>query len=152
MPEMLKPKPVTLLDQEGVEHKFILSKIPAIQAREIMTQYPISALPRVGDYKVNEQMMFKLVAYVAVDKDVPLMLNNPVVIANHVPDWELLAKIEMAQAEYNNSFLQNGRISDYLGKFVQKTLQSISQMLMGLSEQSSPTTKQPSTNSEPSTT
>lgn len=152
MVEMLKPKNVTLTDMDGVEHKFILSRIPAIQAREIMTQYPISALPRIGDYKVNEQMMFKLLSYVAVDKDVPLMLNNPVVIANHVPDWELLAKIEMAQAEHNNSFLQNGRISDYLGKFVQKTLQSISQMLMGLSGQSSPTTKQPSTNSEPSTT
>ncbi len=115
---------------------FIISKFPAIAGREIITQYPISGLPKIGEYKVNEQIMLKLMSYVAVSiNSQPLQLTTQVLIDNHVGSWETLAKLEIAMIEYNVSFLENGRASTFLNDIAQNIAPWITKILTPLTEQ-----------------
>ena len=47
---LLHPKPVTIECNDGSSKEFILHKFPAIPGREIVSQYPLSAMPKLGDY------------------------------------------------------------------------------------------------------
>jgi len=142
---LLKPKEVKLSDADGIERTYMVSRLPAVAGREIVTQYPLSAMPKVGDYAVNEGMMLKLMAYVAVVKDdgTELRLTTRVLIDNHVSDWEVLAKLEMAMMEHNVSFFRNGRALNFFEAIARKAQPWISQMLTDLSGQLSPKGKQP---------
>ena len=51
--DMLQPKEFKTTDQSGTERTYILSKFPAVQGREIISKYPLSAMPKLGDYAVN---------------------------------------------------------------------------------------------------
>ncbi len=64
---MIEPKTIAIVDGNGKEKDFIISKFPAIQGREIIAKYPTSSLPKIGDYAVSEETMLKLMAFVAVD-------------------------------------------------------------------------------------
>ena len=102
---------------------FILSKFPAVAGREIIANYSLSAIPKIGDYAVNEQMMLKLMSYVGVvckGMNEPLRLTTQALIDNHVGGWETLAKVEMSMLELNCSFFQNGLISKFLDDSAQK--------------------------------
>jgi len=142
---LLKPKEVTLTDLDGGQHTYIISRLPATVGREIITQYPISAMPKVGDYRVNETVMLKLMAHVAVVKSDGgvLVLSTQALVDNHVPDWETLARLEMAMMEYNVSFFANGRALTFFEGIAQKAQQLISQTLTASSAQSSQAGKQP---------
>ena len=76
--------------------------------REIVAKYPVSALPKLGDYAVNEEVMLKLMSFVAVQVgESQQRLSSRAMINNHVPDFETLAKIEMKMMEYNCSFFRD---------------------------------------------
>jgi len=124
---------------------FILSKFPAVQGREIIAKYPLSSLPKLGDYAVSEETMLKLMTFVAVPIEGanPQRLTNKDLVNNHTGDWETLARIEMAMLEYNCSFFQNGRLSTFFDSIAQKIPQWITKILTDLSAQSSRTEKQP---------
>lgn len=143
----LEPKEVQILISEGVEKTFILSKFPAVAGREIVTQYPFSGLPKVGDYATNEEIMLKIMTYVSAVTDggtVPLVTREA--INNHVPDFEVLIRIEWAMMEYNCSFFRNGKASTFLDDILAKLQASISLMLIPLLDQSSERDTPPSTN------
>lgn len=147
MAALLEPKEITITDASGNERSFILSKFPAIQGREIVAKYPTSNMPKIGDYRVSEETMMKLMAFVAVKVgDTQVNLTTRDMINNHAGDWETLAKIEWEMMEYNCSFFRDGRALNSLQGFVQKTMQSIFKTLMDSSEQSSTPTKPDSTN------
>jgi hypothetical protein len=142
MLDFLEPKELILDDKI-----FIISKFPAIAGREIISNYPLSGLPKVGDYKVNEGIMLKLMCFVGVMKnDVLLKLNSSALIDNQVGSWETLVKIEAAMLEYNCSFFRDGRASTFLKDAAQNIPAWITKILTGLSAQSLQTEKQPSTN------
>lgn len=122
----LEPKELTVKTQSGDERTYILHKFPAISGREIIAKYPLSGMPKLGDYKVNEETMFKLMAFV---KSGDVALTTQALIENHIPDWETLARIEVAMIEYNCSFFQNGKISTFLDGLKANALKSISSML-----------------------
>lgn len=145
---MLQP-----LDKEIDGKVFVLSKFPAVAGREIVAKYPLSGMPKLGDYKVNEETMLKLMAYVAVrlDNGTTLQLSTRALVDNHVPSWETLAKVEWAMMEYNCSFFGNGRASTFFEGIAQRLPSMITSILTDLSLQLSAKSKQPSTNSEPST-
>ncbi len=127
---MLEPKEVKIKTQAGAEKDFIISKFPAIAGREIIAKYPISAIPKLGDYQVNEETMLKLMAYVAVvSGDDKIMLTTRALIDNHVPDWETLARIEVEMMGYNCSFFQNGKISSFFDIIKKNARQLISSTL-----------------------
>lgn len=141
---MLEPKEVTIETQKGEKRVYVLSKFPAVQGREIIAKYPLSAMPKLGDYAVNEETMLKLMAFVAVPRAEggPLPLSTRGLVDNHVPDWETLARIEVAMMEYNVSFFGNGKGSTFLEAITKKGQAFLSQTLMDLSGQSSPKGKQ----------
>lgn len=145
---MIQPKSITVSDIDGNEKTFTISKVPATVGREIVATYPTSAMPKLGDYAVNEAIMLKMLAYVAakgVDgSDIPL--KTKALIDNHCADWQVLAKLEVAMLEYNTSFFGNGKVSQVFDNFTEKVPALIIKILTGLSAQLSQTEKPPSVN------
>lgn len=145
---MLQPKEITLKTQAGADFPVILSKFPAIAGREIIAKYPLTAMPKLGDYAVNEETMLKLMAYVAIPRaeGEPLKLTTRALVDNHVPDWETLARIEVAMMEYNVSFFGNGRALGSFEGIAQKAVAWIVRTLTDSLPQSSAAGKQRSKN------
>lgn len=146
---MLEPKEVV------VDGKvYVISKFPAVAGRKIMTQYPISAIPKVGEYGTNEEMMYLIMTYVAVKNvanNTELQLVNRDLIDNHVPNWETLMKLEYLMMEYNCSFLANGKVSTFLESIAEKLPTWITKISTPLSEALSPAEKPRSKNSKKAT-
>lgn len=142
---LLKPKEVPLTDQDGVSRVYIVSRLPATVGREIITQYPLSAMPKVGDYAVNESMMLKLMSYVAVVQadGKELVLSTRALVDNHTGDWETLAKLEMAMMEHNVSFFRDGRALTFFEAIARKAQPWITRTLTEFSAQLSPKGKPP---------
>ena len=114
---LIDPKEITI-DYEGEQLKFNISKFPATVGREIISKYPVANMPKVGDYQTSQETMYKLMQYVErIYPDRTQPLSNEALINNHVPSWEVLAKIEMLMIEYNCSFFKNGKVSNFLSKF-----------------------------------
>ena len=114
---LIDPKEITI-NFEGEELKFNISKFPATVGREIISKYPTSNMPKIGDYATSQDTMFKLMQYVErVYPDRVQALSSEALINNHDPSWEVLAQLEMKMIEYNCSFFKNGKVSDFLTKF-----------------------------------
>jgi len=146
---MLHPKPLELRTASGDARTFVLHKFPATVGREIVAKYPVSNLPKLGDYGVSEAIMLKLMSHVGVQiegRDAPLMLTTRALVDNHAEDWETLARLEWAMIEYNCSFFENGVSAASLAPLMEKAKPWLSQMLTALSEQLSPADKPPSGN------
>lgn len=115
---LLDPKRITVKCVDGSTKDFDIGKFPALAGREIVTMYPLSAIPKVGNYGANRDIMLKMMTYVEVPAVldelggviVPaIRLNSTALIDNHVPDFEALYQIEFATVEYNTSFFVNGK-------------------------------------------
>jgi len=152
---LIKPKELIIEDMDGNSITVIMSRFPATIGREIASKYPMANLPKIGDYKVSDETMEKLMGFVGIpqkDNLQPILLKTRALIDNHIPDAETLIKIEMGMLEYNFTFFRKGAISDFFNEFVQTITGKVIAMLTPSSEQSSAQTQQPSTSSEPSTT
>ncbi len=150
MADLLEPEEITFLNKHGKEYKFVISKIPAWDGCEIFDQIPMAALLKVGDYPLIQSLRLKMLGYVdACSGDRLIRLTNQTLIDNHVYDFEMVHKIEMAMIEKNCSFFQNGTLSAFLGDVAQKSLQKITEIFTQFSAQSSATGKPPSTSSGP---
>ena len=145
---LLKPKDINLTDQDGVEHTYVISRIPACEAKEIILQYPTSAMPKIGDWPLHEKLMFKLMSYVAVKGETgdPLPLTTRALVNNHVPDWMILGKLELAMMDYNSAFFLSGGLSTFLKEFLARMPGLISKTLTDSLVQSLQTVKPPSKN------
>jgi hypothetical protein len=150
---MLEEKEVQIKLPDGTERTYIISKFPAVAGREIIAKYPLSGMPKLGDYNVNEETMLKLMCYVqsVSDAGVNTALKTKALVDNHVPDWETLAHIEIEMMGYNCSFFGNGKISSFFDNIKVNAEQSIMSILTVLLERLSPAEKQPSTNSKQDT-
>jgi len=113
MSDLIKPKDVEIKDSDGDVKTFIVSKIPAIPMREVMAKYPVSNIPKLGEYNVSEEVMQLLMRYVAVrlEDGREITLVNKALINNHVVDGEQLLRIEYAMLQYNTSFFRSRTIS-----------------------------------------
>jgi hypothetical protein len=136
MSDLLEPVEREIELPEGGAKTFILSKFPAVAGREIITQYPTSAAPKIGSYSLNEELMLKLMSYVAVPMPdgKPLRLTTRALVDNHVPDFETLMRLEWAMMEYNCSFFRNGKMSGFLEALTEKAQALISSTLTGFVE------------------
>ena len=128
---MLKPKEVEIKDMDGNAHKYVISRLNAILGREIIAKYPLSSMPKLGDYEVNQETMLKLIGHTA--KVLPdgqqIQLTTQALINNHVPDGETLLKLEYEMLSYNYSFLDKGSLSK-LKSSLTKTLPDIAQKIL----------------------
>ena len=131
---LLEPKEILVKTLAGEERTYIISKFPAVAGREIIAQYPTSILPKIGDYALNEQIMLKVMAYVAVPREgkEPLTLATRALVDNHVPDWETLARLELAVMDYNCSFFRSGAASTFFSALGNRAGKKITEMLTGL--------------------
>jgi hypothetical protein len=137
MADLIKPKEINLVDEDGIEKTFILSKFPAVEGREIVAGYTFSSIPKVGCYAENEAIMFKNLSYASVkSNDVIVRLNGKTLVNNHLADFEMLTKLEWHMMEYNCSFLRGETISNFLNGLFQKALTEISRTLTASSVQS----------------
>ena len=152
--DLLEPKEITVTDGNGKSRTFILSKFPAVQGLEINALYPTSLVmssiaPKFADYSISQDLMFKIMNYVAVDiKGTPLRLSTMALINNHAGDWETLVKLLWAEVEYNNSFFRDGTISSFFEDVMRKVFQKITEISTQSSERLSQKNSPLSTNSE----
>lgn len=151
---LLKPKPFSLNDMDGNPVNVVLSRFPMTAGRRILCTYPISALPKIGNYDENEKAMELLMSFVAViDKnDHAHRMITQALRDNHIPDAETCLRIEHAQLEYNSTFFQKGRLSNFFDECIQMFLAKIFATSTPSQQQSSEKNLQPSNNSAQSTT
>lgn len=140
MSTLIQPTPVTLGGKT-----YHVGKFPATVGREVLTQYPATGIPKVGDYAANDALMLKVLSYVEVETDAGLLrLNSRALVDNHVVGddtigaAEVLVKLEWAAMQHNFSFFRNGKAQDFLGALGAQVQQSITKTLMGFLPQSSP--------------
>jgi hypothetical protein len=150
--QLLEPSEIIIQDKT-----FYISKFDAVGGREIVCNYLNSNIPKIGSYKLSEEMMLKLMNYVAIKTDAG---TNQVLLTKDLINsqlnglkspWEALVRIEAAMIEYNCSFFQNGRVSTFLEDVALKVPPLITKMLTDSLGQLLQKEEQPSTNSEPST-
>lgn len=141
--DLIEPKEFTLACQDGKERVYILSKFPAIAGREIIAKYPLSAVPKLGDYAVNEETMLKLMSYVeARTKDgKSVRLATAVLVDNHVRSWEDLAHIEKEMITYNCSFFLQEKALNFFDAILQRATAKVQEMLTASLQPSSLTVR-----------
>ena len=135
---LINPKEITI-EFEGEQLRFNIGKFPATVGREIISKYPIENMPKVGDYKVSEETMFKLMNYVErVYDDHTQVLTNRTLIDNHIPSWEVLVKIEAYVIDYNCSFFELGKVLNSLKEWKAlakpKNIKTLMDSLVSLSQ------------------
>lgn len=136
---MIEPKEVVIKGRT-----FIMSKFSFWDGREIVTQFPVSAIPKLGDYKINEELAAKIYQHVGVTIEglaQPLMLTTKELVANHVKDWETGLRLEAAMMHYNCDFFQDGSLSTFFATLSEKLPVWTTKILTAFQEQSSPTAK-----------
>ena len=144
---LLNPKEIKITTRKGDVRVYLISEIPATYSREIVSQWTANALPKMGDYAVNEAMMFKIMSYVAVPmKGTPLRLTTPDLVNNHVPDLKTLETLEMEMAKYNWDFFWGEELSDLKARIIRIFSLWLTQILTASFRQSLGQEKQPSTN------
>jgi len=145
------PKEITVTDGKGTQRKFTLSLMSAWDGLEIMTRMPpnlaMLAVPKIGDWKVVQELTLKIMKYVAVDLNGNLLpLSTQALIENHTGDWECLKNLLIAEVQYNNSFFRDGTTSSFFAEAFRVAIAKISETLTASSEPSSLTEKPLSTN------
>lgn len=143
---LINPKEITI-DFEGEKLRYNIGKFPATVGREIISKYPVENMPKIGDYKMSEETMLKLMCYVErVYDDRVQELTSKTLVDNHVPSWEVLVKIEAFVIDYNCSFFELGKVLSSLKEWralaEPKNIKTLMDSLVSLSQVG----KQPSTN------
>jgi hypothetical protein len=143
-----------LLEKKEIEihgKTFIISKFPALDGYEIVTQLALTAIPKMAEFAQHKAMFIKMLAYVGVNSTgsvEPLQLTTEALINNHCGDWETMVQLGYAIYEYNVSFLADGRVSSFFGEVAANIPAWTTKILALWSEQSSPAAKQPSKSSK----
>lgn len=144
----IDPKEIKIKNRKGEEKIFIISLIPATYSREIIAKWTANILPKMGEYSINEEMMFKIMSYVAipVKGGQPLRLTTRELVDNHVLDLKTLETIEKEMAEYNWGFFLGDELSNLKERFFRIFNIWLTQILTASFRQSSQTEKLASTN------
>ena len=97
--------------------KYILSKFPAMDGREIMRRYAILEKQRMNNENStieggDRDLINLVMKYVAISlpDGRPLSLTTETLIDNHVPDWMALTRLEAEIVKYNSDPLDEGRL------------------------------------------
>ncbi len=118
--ERIDEKEFTVTAGEGKNQKsakYWISKIPAVQGREIMLKYS-----RYGnnaeEYEKSREVSNLLMQYVRVEvkhqngETIKVALDTPTLINNHVENAEMLLALEAQVMDYTFGFLADGEASN----------------------------------------
>lgn len=134
---LIEPKEFSVKTLKGDTRTYIISRLPASVGRKIVTQYPVTATPKVGNYGDNEALMQLLLSYVAVKVEGrmdPMQLETMALIDNHIPDYETLMHVEFAMMDYNTSFFASGKASTFFEGLAAKVQALITKTLTDFSQ------------------
>lgn len=135
---LLDPETVEIECQDGTKRSYNIGKFPAIAGRELVTMYPLTAVPKVGNYQANFDVVRKLMHYVEVPAETDAMgtvlrpairLVSDALIDNHVPDFEALYRLEFALIQKNCSFFQNGKGRSFVESLAQNSMGKLTNVL-----------------------
>lgn len=119
---------------------FTINKFRPTEGRRIIAGYPITAMPKFGDYDKNEEIMLRLMAHVEVHiGGNTLPLSTSALIDNHVGSWELLVELEYETLKFNCPFLEAKNMkpfTDMVGEFAAGYLADVMVKAMGMAGQS----------------
>lgn len=142
---LIQPKEIEI-EFEGEKLKFNIGKFPATVGREIISKYPVANMPKLGDYKISEETMLKLMCYVErVYDDRVQELTSRTLVDNHIPSWEVLVKLEAYVIDYNCSFFELGKVLSSLKEWKHlaepKNIKTLMDSLAKLSQAEKPRSK-----------
>ncbi len=130
---MNNTKEVSITNQDGTISKYVLNKWSPMDGRSIVSGYPLSSIPKMGDYSKNEALMVKLMGYVSahtVNGDL-LPLCSDALINNHVHDWYSLATLEVESFRFNVSWLEDDESwSKFKTTWVDSAISAVSEVLL----------------------
>lgn len=129
---MLEPKEITI---DG--KNYTIHKIPAVAGRELLMRYPVSNIPKVGEYGESVELMRKLMKFVVVKtpEGREIALETDALIDNHVPNARVLLKLEKEMLDYNFGFFSNGEISRFFQAFEKVAMRKVIEILTRSSAQ-----------------
>lgn len=135
-----------MIEEKEIEvrgRKYIISKVPATVGREILFKYPTSNIPKVGDYGQSQEIMLKLLSYVAAvtPEGQRIELKTQTLVDNHVPNAETLILLEKEMFSYNFDFFHDGNASNFLKALEKRATSKGIEMLTTLLERLSQTGK-----------
>lgn len=132
--ELIKPKDITIKDADGVERYYILSRLPYPVGRKVAAIYPVSNMPKAGNYQQSEEVMRDMFNFIHVNlgENGSMPLSTLAMIENHVPDTTTGLRLEAAMLAYNFDFFGQGGLSGYLREFLGTHLPSIIKTLTPL--------------------
>lgn len=134
----IEPKEVEIEDKvANVKKVFVISKIPAFQARTIMLNYvPTQLLNFNKDEKKVEEMIMKLLYFVGVklEDGRVIRLETRDLINNHCPSFETIIQLEAKMIDYNTSFFHDGRSLTFLQRLEALATEKITGILTVLSD------------------
>lgn len=87
---------------------YTINKFRATVGRKIVSQYPLTALPKMASYEQNEEVMLMLMAHVEVHlaNGSKLPLSTRELVDNHVDSWDSLVSLEYQTLKFNCPFMQ----------------------------------------------
>ena len=136
--KLLEPKEVEIEDKvANVKKVFVISKIPAFQARTIMLNYvPTQLLNFNKDEQKVEEMIMKLLYFVGVklEDGRVVRLETRDLINNHCPSFETIIQLEAKMIDYNTSFFRDGRSLTFLQRLEALATEKITGILTVLSD------------------
>ena len=134
----IEPKEVEIEDKvRNVKKVFVISKIPAFQARTIMLNYvPTQLLNFNKDEKKVEEMIMNLLYFVGVklEDGRVVRLETRDLINNHCPSFETIIQLEAQMIDYNTSFFHDGRSLTFLQRLEALATEKITGILTVLSD------------------
>lgn len=97
------------------DRTYTIRKFKPTEGRRIVAGYPLSALPKLGDYNHNEELMRRLMTYVSVQlpNGTWQALVTDDLINNHTGSWERLVEIEWEVLKFNCPFLTDGSMLSF---------------------------------------
>lgn len=137
-----------MIEEKKIEidgKEFVISKLPATVAREILYKYTAAGknILTSGDYAISEEVMLKLMSYVGIYIDGRLIqFTSEDVINNHIKSVKTLLIIEKEMAAYNYDFFTIEKISAFLKKWRGVAEEKGIEMLTVLSQKLSQAGKQ----------
>lgn len=135
---LLEPKEVEIEDRVANKKTvFVLSKIPAFQARTIMLNYvPTQIMNFNRDEKKVEEMIMKLLYFVGVKLEDGriVRLETRDLINNHCPSFETIIQLEAQMIDYNTSFFKDGKGLTFLQRLEALATEKITGILTVLSD------------------
>lgn len=146
---LLNPKEFKFKDRKGTERTYLLGEIPAIPSQMIVLEYPLTALPKLGDIERHKEVTLKLLSYVAIPRGEgkePLQLTNEDLVNNHIPDLRTSMAVQRAIAAYNWDFFLPDDLSDFWGRLKTMLVLWSQETSMDSLQPSSPLEKPLSTN------